>query len=107
MIKDVLVRAQQILKDGAWTKGAIARDAYGLKVSPDAYDATCWCAIGAIDKAALELYGEIPHKELNAIIDSMLLQLPDPFWLIGTFNDAPETTLEDVINLFQRAIDAT
>jgi hypothetical protein len=68
-IKDVLVEAREIISvPERWTLGANAIDAEGNVVDPCSKEATCWCAMGAMfkaagedlalhDKAALHLYG--------------------------------------------------
>jgi hypothetical protein len=55
--KEVLLKAVEIL-DRGWTKGVYARDNIGLPVDYDNEAAVCWCANGAIERAAFELSGD-------------------------------------------------
>lgn len=80
-----------------WTRGCLARDAEGKEVDPVSAQATCWCAIGAIDS--------VTGNENNAshgavtVLDSALEGRE-----IADFNDDPATTQADVLALFDRAI---
>lgn len=76
-----------------WTQGALHRDLpYGFHAH---------CAIGAL-YAGFTRARAWPLEAENAL----RLALPEDFlcWGIAIFNDAPWTTYEDVISLFDRAI---
>lgn len=48
---EILREARALIADESrWTQGDYARDASGLSVTPTADTATCWCAIGALEK---------------------------------------------------------
>lgn len=57
-ILDILKRTCAILDDRRrWTTKVYARDSRGLECLPVASSAVCWCAVGAIQKAAAEVLG--------------------------------------------------
>ena len=52
------VRALEIIREPEhWTTKVYARDAGGIECPPIDPDACTWCALGAIHRAARELYG--------------------------------------------------
>lgn len=98
----VLRRAKALIDTPAkWTKGALARDAAGTRLPWSArppYDgAVCFCAEGALAKAAGE---SLPHRPWMAMQEA-----------VGTdslfeWNDEPTTTHAEVMAAFDRAIAA-
>ena len=53
--KEILEDAYHLLDDKKhWTQGCFARDRLGRSVYTSSNSATCWCAIGALEKVALE-----------------------------------------------------
>lgn len=83
-----------------WTKGDYARDAAGTNVAADDPTATCWCAVGAVDAAA----GDANVAFLAGNVLATGLQGPWARLCVTTFNDAPTTTRDDVVALFDHAI---
>jgi len=71
----------------AWTQGKYARDAYGKEVHVDSPKATCWCLEGAFIKCYPRNNRKIFKKLVNKI------------QFIVNWNDAPERTHQDVINV--------
>lgn len=58
MTKEIAIirRAREIISDPEkWTQGTYARDRDGAPIHPGDEEASCWCALGAIAKAAIEL----------------------------------------------------
>lgn len=50
-LTQLLIRARQRIKDPAhWARGAYARDAHGAAVNVQDPTATCWCAVGTLEK---------------------------------------------------------
>jgi hypothetical protein len=85
----------RIVKPENWTKGVGARDAYGEHVSSLRQEAVSFCAVGAISIVGLPgtvcaLRGALPKKK--------------GWQYIAQFNDHPNTTHKQVINLYKRAI---
>lgn len=68
-VKEQLIAAKALIATReAWTQGTSARDSLGHAVDPRSPDATCWCAMGAIEKATGEYckngrgaYGALLH----------------------------------------------
>ena len=95
----ILEDAKTFIENG-WTKGDYT-DGEG-----------CYCAIGACRMAAsgstsvVSLWAEDGQESTpyERAIQRLTDVLPGAYGSIPTFNDAPETTLEDVLALFDRAI---
>lgn len=68
--KSVLLLSSEIVAQG-WTQGVSARDADGYAVRIDSPKATCFCAAGAIARAAMKLNPDIlwPATEISAAFD--------------------------------------
>ncbi len=103
MSNEILKRARELLTpEGRWIKGALARSADGADVRDDFSNATCFCALGAINVAWYSMLG----GEKRSFLDAALLledQLPAGMG-IPAFNDDPKTTHADVLAAFDRAI---
>lgn len=57
-----------------WTSGAWARDRLGNRCSPLSRHASCWCAVGALQKCAYDLIGdERSARELADAISNHLV----------------------------------
>lgn len=96
---DLLKRARErISAPERWTKGGYAKDAKGFSVAPDAPEAVCWCASGAVK-------AESPDgDELYDIRGALSLHISGITNGIPRFNDAPSTTHADILALFDRTI---
>lgn len=91
---DILDQAADLIEpEGAWTQGWFARDRHGHKVPTWSPDAVCWCAIGAILRAA-----NLPSVAgaARSHIFSLVGPIPD-------FNDAPERTQAEVVAKLREA----
>lgn len=62
---DILERAAVVLHRG-WCRGALARNARGKKVMPEAPEACAWCMAGAVFRARYEL--GVQHMDSAPII---------------------------------------
>lgn len=112
--KQILVKARAILAEPAsWTKRAnarIRRDGMDSPAVGITYEyANCFCLNGALIKASYELraheiqstpFTVAPFVDAQHILDS----LTPEGWYIG-WNDAPERTHGEVLELLDRAID--
>lgn len=106
-MKEFLTKVRARLEKG-WTKGAFARDKTEKDV-PVSYsqDACSWCMEGAIITERNKLRDYAPY------CDSVLQKTLNPFlpaeyknMRFARFNDAPETSKEDVLAVFDSAIAA-
>lgn len=99
---DVLRAARELLADpDHWTKEASARDAAGARTDLYGSDAIRWCVAGATIRAA-DVYGRDlgrPLADLRNTLEKHFLRQGLSVW-----NDAPETTHDDVLRLFDLAI---
>lgn len=85
-----------------WTKGALARDRNGRPVNPDSPHAVKWCGMGYLYRvlgAAFRQESPLTHyleRAVGEISGGRTHGLPK-------FNDAAETSVEDVRDVFCRA----
>ena len=120
--KELLQEARALITDPKkWTKSFAACDKQNKAVSPLNKAACQWCAIGAIskirhsnrleqekmDQAFEALNKSIRYlDELEGIINKDSTLYEDNF-LIGAFNDHPDTNHTNVLCVFDLAIDAS
>lgn len=94
---EVLRGARRLLSDEKrWTKGGCARDKDGHWVHSGSRSAVCWCLGGAVFRAeedVIAMMGALDALEAEAG------QSP-----IGVWNDAPERTHAEVVELLDRVI---
>lgn len=98
-----LTRAKALISDPEkWTKHGFAKDEEGHPVSPIAYNAKCFCTVGALYCVLGSDYGgqslalqalEAASKDLHNLHS------------VPRFNDSPVTKHADVLALFDRAIE--
>lgn len=90
---DILTEARGYVAQG-WTQGATARMSDGTPISPRKDAAVCWCIVGAALRAGdpVEAWSALA-AHLNGC-------------LVTVWNDAPGRTQEEVLTLFDKAIDA-
>lgn len=103
---DILTAARNILADPtAWTKGEFAKGKSGRAVSPFGPYATCFCAIGALQRAAGRELAKADRKTSNSYVDARaVLEAETPRQIVTMFNDSPQTSHEDIIGVFNLAI---
>jgi hypothetical protein len=90
-----LLRMRELLATpDRWTQGVLAKDANGAPVSCDSDRASCWCFVGASFGA------KIAPLEVAYLAEAM-----SPYAHWATWNDAPERTHADVLDLIDRAIE--
>ena len=101
--REIITGIKQLLSDpDHWTKGAYAR--YGkdqAPICPDHRSAKCFCLGGALIRLTRDTL------ECTAVADLLRGQMGcgKKYHTIPQFNDAPETTHEDVIGLLDRALE--
>lgn len=107
---EVLSKAADLIEpEGAWTQGAQARNKRGQRVADSAKNAVCFCASGAIWRAARKAGvaglsssgGSIindAHVALSTVINGRSLSARIPDW-----NDAPERTQAEVVAALRQA----
>lgn len=93
-----------IAAPGAFTKGVFARGPDGYRCDWTNPGATCYCAVGALLKAEVEL--RLDHNDTYMRVAQKLNSVGN----IGingldVFNDLPGTTQEDVVALFDKTIE--
>lgn len=107
---DLLRHAKAIIADPHhWTKGTYAKDKYGSEISYGATTATCFCASGAVRRAAQD--GEY-HTDIREVAFQLLRSATKRVLRKGRsapvpeFNDANHRTHDQVMRMFDYAIKA-
>lgn len=103
----ILKKAKKIISNPVnWTKYRLAKTEDFVSVEPMSEDAFCFCSIGAVEKA---LDGEDYSPEyvnalncLNLVVKQKNKKNCDT---VSSFNDKSSTTHDDIMKLFDDAID--
>lgn len=100
---DILKKARKLITTSSkWTKGVLAGDKDGVPVPPCDRRAVCWCASGAIIKAAGGVWKAGPAwRPLEDLLFKMQWRHSIPDSIPG-FND--NSTHKQVLALFDKAI---
>lgn len=109
-----LTDARDLLRTG-WTQGVMSRDTTGTStaITHGTGPAICWCAYGAVRHAAANHLEAFPVRVLEWVLNqttppvvysSTAFSRPIEWSLIG-WNDEPERTLQQVLDLFDLAIE--
>lgn len=107
IVRDTLIAAKQVLVDNTWTQSGLfahetpsgVEDERLTSLHGSNPKATCFCAIGAIQRAA------DPEIHVRAV-DYLSAALPTGQLGVALYNDSPHTTKADILALFDRAIAA-
>lgn len=102
------MKAYEILSQpDAWTKGRYAETRNGDTCNPRSETAVRWCMLGAIDRAMEEqpdcAYRNAVMKVATYLREALHVQvIADKTNIISHWNDAPERTAEDVIDVLRK-----
>lgn len=90
----LVVLRDRISSRKRWCQGALAKNKYGLRVSPDSTDAVSWCLVGALQTVSLSAHvGEV-----------LMSGLPKSYY--GTLSHYNDThTHAEVLQVVDRAIE--
>ncbi len=105
-VKKFLTEARVLIQDEkSWCKKSPARNKRGIGVFVDSPEACQFCAIGALAKVAEANHGRFENNLVYTMaLDHLSKQLE---WRpITDFNDDPKTTHQDILSLFDKAIQA-
>jgi hypothetical protein len=105
----VLRKARALIANpNNWIKGNFATDAGGNMVHPEDPPALCFCTMGAVRRARVDLLrtSEIVYGPLNAAcwLGDWIDKHHPNIWGIACFNDAEDTTHADVLRMFDETI---
>jgi hypothetical protein len=109
-LSQLLIDAKELIKDPeSWTKGEYARNAAGVKVSDNHPNACQWCTVGALWKASgfLRGYSAVDPQKSSLVNDAceLLLQAIGRKRDLSPWNDLPQTTHDDIMNAYNKAIE--
>lgn len=95
--KEILIAARALIATpDRWTKHTSARDANDAPVIISDNNAICFCAGGAIEKAAPGSFDKLAK---------FIMMANGLRWILTAWNDAPERTHAEVLAAFSRAIE--
>ena len=95
---DVLERAADLLEEFGWCQHQYARTAFGVGVDVDDARAASFCAVGAIDRATLDL-AAAPLR--SPAVQEFLKDVPGRWF--ADWNDAPDRTKQEVVSALREA----
>lgn len=98
---DTLRKARALLAEGKWCKGGYAVDKDGEFCDESTDAAVAWCALGAVIKVEPDIIRQAFAEKYLQMAAPPVAPGAGP---VPEFNDAPETTLADVLALYDRAI---
>jgi hypothetical protein len=98
----ILRRAREIISDPEkWTQGTYARDGYEAPIDPGDGLACCWCALGAIAKAAIEMNAQ--PGDGSAAVDKLQVLAGSPVCSLNDHGPRFEAHAA-VLSLFDKAL---
>lgn len=101
----VLKRAKKLIETKGWTQRVAARDKDGNEADPQSRKASCFCAMGAVERAALGTKDTVYTTAFYHAEEALGLAVPAQYHgSIPDYNDAPRRTKAQVLALFDRAI---
>lgn len=114
----ILRVARRLIDEIGWTQGAFARTRHGNPIGPEQPNAACFCAAGAVRRAAHEVGAGARLEEWSkaflaleavsqnsVVVTLQKLKGADVGDGIAEFNDYPGQVKECVLHLFDRAIE--
>jgi len=93
-----IVRKMKKLLDSPekWTKGATAKNSRGEIISSRDKDAICWCLVGATRRCDPNFHF-LTYEIFSPVMEGFVKTVSIPIW-----NDAPERTYEDIVELLNK-----
>lgn len=90
----IIRRALEILKSNGWTKGSFVNKQNE------------YCALGALDKASSEILPDdaVTPFDLEADFTRTIREMTGKSGGVVNYNDAPETTFSEVVDLFRNTL---
>lgn len=104
-VLETLTKARDLLSDpNKWIKGGYARNDCGAVCDPMSPHARQFCMIGAV-------YASTAHQpwmagSVHCRLEAAVMRTKPRFSALATFNDHPNTTHQDVLDIFSIAIAA-
>jgi hypothetical protein len=112
LASETLKKAKEKIKSPySWTKDSLVKGLYSdgtlRECHLDDEIACCWCSIGAVmavvpDGSSYEFTGNVARAV--SILNDICRQ-ENGFNNVAVFNDSPDTTHQDVMEVFDRAIE--
>lgn len=106
-----ILRAAAEIVERGWTQGEFARDEGYRATGHESADAVCWCATGAIRRAAGDTDRRVVYVAQSALADAAVGPAPDDDFErdaaadVENWNDEARRTADDVAEAMRRAAD--
>lgn len=98
--KELLQLGKKVIEDpNNWIKGHYAQDKSGKISDPSSEDATCFCSLGALYKAAGDQIESMEVYQAERILNHLT-----PRFNVVNFNDDPNVSHDQVMGLWDEAI---
>lgn len=99
----LLTKAKELIQDPKnWIKGTLAANAKGVHVAVGSRSACCFCALGALTRAAQRQSGLTKFRAGN-VLSTAACELGAGA-SVTSFNDRKRTTHADIMKLYDKAI---
>jgi hypothetical protein len=115
-VKQLLIEAKALIeKPENWTRGVMARGKAGVEVAPESPEATCFCAMGALYRASKDQWNRGAlyraskdqwDRLAHIRAERTLREHAHGHLFISEFNDDLKTMHQDIMNLFDKAINS-
>lgn len=86
----------------AWTKHALAKSAYGLRVDAESTEAVCFCLMGALTHSSTNQDRPEAWAAYDAVRHVINRHIPGA--LVQDFNDAPATEHRHVVSILRETV---
>ena len=105
--REILTVAIQYL-DRGWTRGFLARNDAGDAVSPRDAEACSWCAVGALQAAAIETFRGSDDDENAFEFGVVMRDVTQAAGVLSlsVWNDDPDRTVAEVRSAFAKTLNA-
>lgn len=101
LVHDLLVAARGYVERG-WTQRHFAVAEDGRDVPARSKEACSWCALGAVQRASVDL--PMANTDTVYVASQALAKVAQRNMAI--FNDMPERTQQEILDLFDKAIES-
>lgn len=107
-ILKTLESARKIIEENNHVKNSYAKDSEGNPVPYCSESASCFCVSGAIQRALYNAEGNHnwSGQDFVQAMSALREHLPDDLSGVVDYNDLSTTTKEDILTLFDKAIES-
>ena len=98
-----------IISEDNWIKKSNAKNELGYRVCATAPTACKFCAMGALERVYFNSPSAFSYSEFTKTLDLIEIEVEkvSSFQSLNWYNDSPETTHANIMNVFDNAIQAS